>query len=45
MAGTALRKVSEIGYPAVEFTGFGGLSLGDISAILEERDQIRRRRP
>jgi sugar phosphate isomerase/epimerase len=35
MPGT-LRKVSEIGYPAVEFAGYGGLSPQDLKAILDD---------
>ena len=30
-----LRRISEIGYPAVEFAGFGGLSAEDLSNILD----------
>jgi sugar phosphate isomerase/epimerase len=35
MPGT-LRRISEIGYPAVEFAGFGGLSAEDLRNILED---------
>jgi sugar phosphate isomerase/epimerase len=35
MSGT-LRRVSEIGYPAVEFAGFGGLSAEDLRNILDD---------
>ena len=31
-----LRRISEIGYPAVEFAGFGGLSAGDLRNILDD---------
>jgi sugar phosphate isomerase/epimerase len=31
-----LRRISEIGYPAVEFAGFGGLSAEDLSNILDD---------
>jgi sugar phosphate isomerase/epimerase len=31
-----LRRISEIGYPAVEFAGFGGLSTEDLSTILDD---------
>jgi len=31
-----LRRISEIGYPAVEFAGFGGLSAGDLRSILDD---------
>jgi sugar phosphate isomerase/epimerase len=37
MPGT-LRKISEIGYPAVEFAGYGGLTLQDLTAILDDLD-------
>jgi sugar phosphate isomerase/epimerase len=33
---TTLRRISEIGYPAVEFAGFGGLSAEDLRNILED---------
>ena len=35
MPGT-LRRVSEIGYPAVEFAGYGGLSAPDLRNILDD---------
>jgi sugar phosphate isomerase/epimerase len=35
MPGT-LRRISEIGYPAVEFAGFGGLSAEDLRNILDD---------
>jgi len=35
MPGT-LRRISEIGYPAVEFAGFGGLSAEDLRNILAD---------
>ena len=35
MPGT-LRKISEIGYPAVEFAGYGGLAPRDLTAILDD---------
>jgi len=35
MAGT-LRKISEIGYPAVEFAGYGDLSPKDLRTILDD---------
>jgi sugar phosphate isomerase/epimerase len=35
MPGT-LRKVSDIGYPAVEFAGYGGLAPEDLSSILDD---------
>jgi sugar phosphate isomerase/epimerase len=35
MPGT-LRKVSEIGYPAVEFAGYGGLTPQDLKTILDD---------
>ena len=35
MPGT-LRKISEIGYPAVEFAGFGGLSAEDLRNIIDD---------
>jgi sugar phosphate isomerase/epimerase len=31
-----LRRISEIGYPAVEFAGFGGLSAEDLRNILDD---------
>ena len=31
-----LRRISEIGYPAVEFAGFGGLSAEDLRKILDD---------
>ena len=31
-----LRRISEIGYPAVEFAGFGGLSAADLRDILDD---------
>jgi sugar phosphate isomerase/epimerase len=31
-----LLRISEIGYPAVEFAGFGGLSAGDLRSILDD---------
>jgi sugar phosphate isomerase/epimerase len=31
-----LRKVSEIGYPAVEFAGYGGLTPQDLKTILDD---------
>jgi len=31
-----LRKISEIGYPAVEFAGYGGLALHDLKTILDD---------
>ena len=31
-----LRKISEIGYPAVEFAGYGGLTLLDLKPILDD---------
>jgi sugar phosphate isomerase/epimerase len=31
-----LRRISEIGYPAVEFAGFGGLSAGELRNILDD---------
>jgi sugar phosphate isomerase/epimerase len=31
-----LRRISEIGYPAVEFAGFGGLSTEDLRTILDD---------
>lgn len=34
-AGT-LRRVAEIGYPAVEFAGYGGLTSGQMAALLAE---------
>ena len=37
MPGT-LRKVSEIGYPAVEFAGYGGLAPRDLKSILDDLD-------
>jgi sugar phosphate isomerase/epimerase len=37
MPGT-LRKISEIGYPAVELAGYGGLTLQDLTAILDDLD-------
>jgi sugar phosphate isomerase/epimerase len=33
-----LRKISEIGYPAVEFAGYGGLTPQDLKAILDDLD-------
>lgn len=35
MPGT-LRKVSEIGYPAVEFAGFGGLPAGELRNVIDD---------
>jgi len=35
MPGT-LRRISEIGYPAVEFAGFGGLSAEDLRTVLDD---------
>ena len=35
MPGT-LRRISEIGYPAVEFAGYGGLSPEDLRTILDD---------
>ena len=35
MAGT-LRRISEIGYPAVEFAGYGGLSPQNLKTILDD---------
>ncbi|MBA2713684.1 MAG: hypothetical protein H0U55_09060 [Rubrobacteraceae bacterium] len=35
MPGT-LRKVSEIGYPAVEFAGYGGLTPQEVKTILDD---------
>lgn len=35
MSGT-LRKISEIGYPAIEFAGYGGLSPQDLKTILDD---------
>ena len=35
MPGT-LRRISEIGYPAVEFAGYGGLSPQDIKTIIDD---------
>ena len=35
MPGT-LRKISEIGYPAVEFAGYGGLAPQDLKTILDD---------
>ena len=35
MPGT-LRRISEIGYPAVEFAGFGDLSAEDLRNILDD---------
>jgi sugar phosphate isomerase/epimerase len=32
----ALRKISEIGYPAVEFAGYGGLASQDLATILDD---------
>jgi sugar phosphate isomerase/epimerase len=37
MPGT-LRKISEIGYPAVEFAGYGGFAPRDLKSILEDLD-------
>ena len=37
MAG-ALRRIAGMGYPAVEFAGFGGLSAGEVRAVLEDLD-------
>jgi sugar phosphate isomerase/epimerase len=31
-----LRRISQIGYPAVEFAGFGGLSAEDLRNILDD---------
>jgi sugar phosphate isomerase/epimerase len=31
-----LRRISEIGYPAVEFAGFGGLSAEDLRNVLDD---------
>jgi sugar phosphate isomerase/epimerase len=31
-----LRRISEIGYPAVEFAGFGGLSAAELRSILDD---------
>jgi sugar phosphate isomerase/epimerase len=31
-----LRRVAEMGYPAVEFAGYGGLSASELSAVLAE---------
>ena len=33
-----LRKISEIGYPAVEFASYGGLTPQDLKAILDDLD-------
>jgi len=35
MPGT-LRRISEIGYPAVELAGYGGLSKGDLGNVLDD---------
>lgn len=35
MPGT-LRRISEIGYPAVEFAGYGGLSPQDLRSVLDD---------
>ncbi len=35
MPGT-LRRISEIGYPAVELAGYGGLSAGDLGNVLDD---------
>ena len=35
MTGT-LRRISEIGYPAVEFAGYGGLSPRDLRGVLDD---------
>jgi sugar phosphate isomerase/epimerase len=37
MPGT-LRKISDIGYPAVEFAGYGGLTPQDLKSILDDLD-------
>jgi sugar phosphate isomerase/epimerase len=37
MPGT-LRKISEIGYPAVEFAGYGGLTPQDLKTTLDDLD-------
>jgi sugar phosphate isomerase/epimerase len=37
MPGT-LRRISEIGYPAVEFAGYGGLGPRDLRSILDDLD-------
>jgi sugar phosphate isomerase/epimerase len=31
-----LRRISEIGYPAVELAGFGGLSAGQLAGVLDD---------
>src|SRR5579862_9458393 len=31
-----LRKVAEIGYPAVQFAGYGGLSAAEMKRLLDE---------
>jgi sugar phosphate isomerase/epimerase len=33
---STLRKISEIGYPAVEFAGYGGLTPQDLKTILDD---------
>ncbi len=33
-----LRRISEIGYPAVEFAGYGGLSPQDLRKVLDDLD-------
>ena len=35
MPGT-LRRLAQMGYPAVEFAGFGGLSAGEVRALLDD---------